>query len=143
MTNDSLKLLKECDAGLKMAIYDLDNINSGIKSEELKKIVEASRKEHIKIKSETENILKKSGEDEKDPPAVAKGMAYFKTNLKMLTEENDKAAARLLWDGCFMGIKTVIGYINEFKNAETSSKDVAKNIIKIEEQLLKDVKCYL
>lgn len=30
MTEDSVKLLRECDAGLKMAIYDLDNIKHGV-----------------------------------------------------------------------------------------------------------------
>lgn len=143
MTQDSIKLLKECDAGLKMAVYDLDNIKRGTKNETLKNIIENSRKEHIKIKSETERVLRGAGEDEKEPPAVAKGMAYFKTNAKMMTEESEKAAARLLWDGCFMGIKTVIGYLNEYNNAEDFSKQTAEKIIRTEEKLLKAVKCYL
>lgn len=143
MTEDSVKLLRECDAGLKMAIYDLDNIKHGVGNETLKNYIEESRKEHMEIKVSAEEYLSNAGEEEKEPPAMAKGMAYMKTNMKMMTEKNDEAAARLLWDGCFMGIKTVIGYMNKYKNAEEFSKKTAEDIIKAEEKLLKEIKVYI
>lgn len=143
MNEETTKLLRECDAGLKMAIYDLDNIKHGAKSGELKNRISESRMEHMKIKTEVEDFLKKAGEDEKEPPGMAKGMAYLKTNMKMMTEESDSAAAKLLWDGCFMGIKTVIEYMNKYQNADSFAKKAAEDIIKTEEKLLKDVKSYL
>ena len=42
-----------------------------------------------------------------------------------------------------MGIKSLSGYLNEYKAADEKSKHIAKELIKLEEDMLKDIRKYL
>ena len=42
-----------------------------------------------------------------------------------------------------MGIKTINGYLNEYKEADENIKDIAYKIIDLENTLLENVKQYL
>ena len=46
-------------------------------------------------------------------------------------------------DGCNMGVKSLNRYLNQYKAAEEVSKDMAKRLIKLEEQLAVDIRQYL
>ena len=46
-------------------------------------------------------------------------------------------------DGCNMGIQTLGGYINEYKNASGQSMNLARDIVRTEESLMKDVQKFL
>lgn len=139
----SISLLKECDAGVKMAIKSIDDIIDHVSDEKLKEILETARKRHINLKSEIEEKLKNGGEEEKDPNPIATGMAYMKTNIKITMEEDDRVVADLLTDGCNMGIKSLSRYLNKHRDASEDIKDLAKKLIKSEEELLVSVRPYL
>ena len=143
MPNDSARLLRECDAGIKMAVKNLDEISKGIKDAALSAVVAESRKEHIKLKEEIEKTLIEMGEELSEPNLIAEGMGYLKTNVKLAMEKTDKTAADLITDGCNMGIKTLTRYLNQYEAADESIKNTARDVIKIEEDLLDNVRPYL
>ena len=74
---------------------------------------------------------------------MAKTMAWVKTNIKLALNETDKSVAEFITDGCNMGIKSLSGYLNEYKAADEKSKHIAKELIKLEEDMLKDIRKYL
>ena len=139
----SVNLLKECDAGVKMAVKNLDDILEHVSGEKLKDVLEHSRKRHIELKNEIEEMLKNYGEDEKEPNFMAKGMSVIKTNVKFTMEETDATAADLLTDGCNMGIKSLIRYLNKHQDAEDEIKFTAGKLIKTEEELLLAIRPFL
>ena len=60
LSEDTLKLLRECDSGAKMAVKSIDEVLDEVKSPKLKKILTDSKEEHDKLKSEIYELLEKS-----------------------------------------------------------------------------------
>jgi len=57
--------------------------------------------------------------------------------------ESDHTIADLMTDGCNMGVKSLNRYLNQYKAADEVSKDIAKRLIKLEDDLAKDVRDFL
>ena len=51
--------------------------------------------------------------------------------------------AELITDGCNMGIKSLNKYLNQYKMADEISKKVTEKLIRLEEDLRKDLRIYL
>ena len=141
--NDTIKLLRECDAGTKMGVSSISEVIDRVNSTELKKILNDSKIEHEKLEAEIQGKLIEFKDDGKDPNPMAKGMSWLKTNVMIGIEHSDKTISDLLTDGCDMGIKSLNSYINMYKAADENSKDIAKKLIKIEDKLRNDLRDYL
>ena len=140
---DTIRLLRECDAGVKMGVSSIDDTMAFRLSEPLKKILEHSRSQHLEMSREIAGHLDRFGDDGKDPPMMAEVMGKLKSNFKLVTDETDHAAADLITDGCNMGIKSLSKYLNQYAAADEYSKDITKKLISIEEQLAVDMRGYL
>ena len=140
---DTIKLLKECNSGIKMGIDAIEEILPSVQDGHFQEILESSLKEHKKLEADTEEALRKAGDDGKEPHKIAKGMAWFKTNVMMTMEKTDETAADLLTDGCHMGIKSINKYLNQYKDADDEVKGIVKDIIEIEENLAQKIRVYL
>ena len=140
---DTIKLLRECDAGIKMGISSIDDSLKYVQSTELKQILEKCLKEHESIKAELQQQLKDYHDDGKEPPVMAKGMSWIKTNVKLAVNESDNAVSDFITDGCNMGIKSLSLYLNKYKAAYEKSKDIAKKLISLEERLAVDIRKFL
>ena len=141
--NDTINLLKECDAGTKMAVVSIDEILEKTKDAKLKKLLADSKEEHRTLRNEIHTLLVQHGSEYKEPSPMAKGMSWLKTNVKMGLDESDATVADLITDGCDMGIKTLNKYLNQYSQADNTSKGLCKKLISIEEKLCKDLRGYL
>ena len=74
---------------------------------------------------------------------MAKTMSKMKTGMKLSMQETDATIADLMTDGCNMGVKSLSRYLNQYKAADEVSKDIAKRLIKQEDQLILDARPYL
>ena len=99
---DTIRLLRECDAGIKMGISAIDEVMKYVKNEELKKVLQNGMKDNEELKNELLELLNDYHDDGKDPGAMAKGMSWMKTNVKLAVNESDNVAADLITDGCNM-----------------------------------------
>ena len=140
---DTIKLLRECDSGVKMGVDSIDDVLSRVTSERLKDYLEECKNEHIKLSDEIEVLLQKYHDDGKNPNPFVKGMSWMKTNMKLAVEDSDETIADLMTDGCNMGVKSLSRYLNEYAAADEVSKDICKRLIKLEEKLAKDIRDYL
>ena len=140
---DTVRLLRECDAGVKMGISSIEDVLGYVKSEDLEKMLTKCKDEHEKLNKEIQALLDKYGDDGKEPNPVAKGMSWMKTNIKLTMHESDHTIADLMTDGCDMGVKSLSKYLNQYKAADEVSKDIAKRLIKLEEELGKNIRGYL
>ncbi len=141
--SDTIKLLRECDAGTKMGISSIDEILDKVQDEKLKKLLEESKAHHEKLEEDTSRLLSQHGAEDKEPNMMAKGMSWMKTNMKMTMDESDATVADLLTDGCDMGIKSLYRYMNQYQAADQESKGICERLIAIEERLEKDLRKYL
>lgn len=140
---DTIKLLRECDAGIKMGVDSIDEVREYAKSSELKAALTECKRKHENLKDELQQALDRFGDDGKDPNPMAKGMSRVKTNFKMNFDTSDATIADLITDGCNMGIKSLSRYLNQYKAADEKAKDITKKLISQEEQLLGQMRPYL
>ena len=140
---DTIKLLRECDAGVKMGIASIDDVLSYVKDGCFKQTLLTCKQEHEKLSLEIDGKLHEYGDEGKKPNPIAQGMSWFKTNMKLSMHESDKTVASLMTDGCDMGVKSLNRYLNQYEAAEEWAKDIAKRLIHLEEQLGVDIRGYL
>ena len=140
---DTIKLLRECDAGTKMGISSIDDVLPHVKKEDFLKKLTKCKEEHEDLQCKILQELAKYQDDGKNPNPIAKGMSWMKTNMKLSMEESDATIAELMTDGCNMGVKSLNRYLNQYKAADEVSKDMAKRLIHLEEQLAVDIRQYL
>ena len=141
--SDTIKLLRECDAGVKMGITSIGEVLSYVSDESLKKSLNRCMDKHIELKEDMQSLLARYHDEGKNPNPVAKGMSWMKTNVKLVMNESDKTIADLMTDGCNMGVKSLEKYLNQYKAADEKTKDIAKRLVNIEESLAIDIRKYL
>lgn len=140
---DTVKLLRECDAGIKMGVASIDEVQDHVQDEAFRQNLAQCKREHEKLKQEVQKELDRYGDEGKNPNPFAKGMSWMKTNMKLGMEDTDATIADLMTDGCNMGVKSLNRYLNQYKAADEHSKDIAKRLIKLEQKLTMDIQRYL
>ena len=140
---DTIKLLRECDAGIKMGTASIGEVLEKTTNEKLKKLLETCKEGHEKLKEEIQNKLEQCHYTGKDPNPMAQGMSWMKTNVKLAMDESDATIADLITDGCNMGVKSLSRYLNQYQAADEETKDIAKKLIKQEEELSIHMRSFL
>lgn len=140
---DTINLLRECDAGVKMGTASIDEVLDHVKNESFYQKLIHCKQQHNQLQKEVKQLLHKYDDNGKDPNPMAKGMSWMKTNLKLEWEHSDETIADLMTDGCNMGVKSLNRYLNQYAAADEVSKDIAKRLINLEEQLIVDIRQYL
>ncbi len=140
---DTVKLLRECDAGVKMGISSIEDVVDRVQASRFRQQLANSRADHQKLEKEIQTELDRFSDEGKDPNPMAKGMSWIKTNAKMALDNSDQTIADLMTDGCNMGVKSLHRYLNQYKAADEKSKDLTKRLINLEESLAIDIRSYL
>lgn len=140
---DTIRLLRECDAGVKMGVSSIDDVLPRVQDIHLRRQLRQSKTEHEKLKTELQQALERFHDEGKEPGMMAKTMSAFKTNLELTVDPSDHTIADLMTDGCNMGVKSLSKYLNQYKAADESAKDVCKRLIHLEEQLASSIRGYL
>ena len=141
--NDTIHLLKECDAGAKMAVSSIDEVLDKVSSRDMRNILNKSREHHETLGDEIHSRLRELGSEDKDPNPMAKGMSWMKTNVKITMNDSDATVADLIIDGCNMGVKSLHKYLNQYPAADDDSKGICRRLTDIEEELCRDLRSYL
>ena len=126
-----------------MGVSSIEDVLEKAQNDDLKRLLRKYRTEHEKLEDEIRALLEQYQDEGKDPAMMAKGMSWVKTNVKLTMENSDETIADLITDGCNMGIKSLTKYLNQYKAADETSKDLVKRLIKLEEELERDLRQYL
>ena len=140
---DTVKLLKECDAGLRMGADSIGEVLDYVKSDKLQKKLMMGKSEHEKLTAEVERELAAEGAHGKEPNVMAKSMSWMKTNVKMAADFSDSTVADLIYDGCYMGMKSLHHYKNQYCGAGERAADLCDRILGLEAALAEDMQPYL
>ena len=143
MNDDTIRLLRECNAGIKMGVSSLEDVLDKVQGQDLKTLLLQSKATHTKLGNKTHEYLNEYHDDGKEPAAIAKVMAKLKTNLKLDDDGPDTTIADLITDGCNMGLKSLHKYINKDPAAEEKVIRLAKEVADAEETLVKELQDYL
>ena len=140
---DTIRLLRECDAGVEMGISSIDDVLDHVRAEPLRRQLSHCKQEHEKLEHEIEDLLHRYHDAGKDPNPVAQNMSRMKTGWKLAMHDSDASIADLMTDGCNMGVKSLSKYLNQYTAADERSKDIAKRLIHLEAQLAADIRTFL
>lgn len=140
---DTIRLLRECDAGVRMGIASLDDVRKRVREDDLDARLAASRREHEQLGEKIRAALRRFGDEGKAPAAVARGMAWLKASAGLAAEPSRETAADLITDGCNMGVKSLSRYLNQYAAADEDSKAIARQLIALEDALAKQMRDFL
>ena len=140
---DTIKLLRECDAGVKMGVDSINQVLNYASDQKLKDSLINCREEHDRLNEEIQKALDRFHDDGKNPNPIAQGMSWIKTNVELVMNESDRTIANLITDGCNMGVKSLNQYLNQYEAADETAKDITKKLIKLEEKLRDEIRDYL
>ena len=140
---DTVKLLRECDAGAKMGIDSINDVVNEVSDSQFQQLLTDCRNEHERLSAEGSELLDLHRDEGKMPNPMARGMSWIKTNAKMMADPTDATIADLMTDGCNMGVKSLSRYLNQYKSADEKSKDIAEQLVNLELQLTNDIRQYL
>lgn len=140
---DTIKLLRECDAGIKMGVDSIGDVLDDVQDETFRNYLMDCKSRHEKLEKEIQTLLEKYQDEGKEPTPMAKSMSWMKTNMKMAMDRSDATIADLMTDGCNMGVKSLNKYLNQYKAADEKTKDIAKRLINLEEQLVISIRPFL
>ena len=142
-SEDTIKLLKECDAGAKMGIEGIKNVLDKADDPSLITILKKYLKEHEVLEEKIHKELNKFHDTEKNPNPMAKAMSWVKINVKLIKGEHDKVIADLMTEGCNMGIKSISKYLNKYPASLENIKALCYDLVEIEESFAKDLRKFL
>ncbi len=140
---DTIRLLRECDAGVKMGVKSIHDVIHHVQSQELKDLLHACKDRHDELDKDLQELLGQYGDEGKDPSMMAETMSTLKTEFKLQMKDTDKTVADLITDGCNMGVKSLSRYLNQYAAADEKSKDITKKLIALEAQLAIDLRDFL
>jgi len=141
--NDTEKLLRETDAGCKMAVSSIEDVIDRAENVNLHKLLKETLESHKRLGDDIGDVLREYGEEGKEPNMIAKGMATMKVDMKMMMDNTDHTIATLMMDGCNMGIQKLAEYVNKYPNADKRAQDFAKRLIDAEDKFMEDLRAYV
>lgn len=143
MRDHTVKLLKECDSGCKMAVNSMEQILAYVSDEKLKKVIGEYEQKHQDMEYEAFRQLSGFNETGKEPERMASAFSKISTDMKMMMKGDDRQAAKIMMDGCNMGIQSICGFKNQYAGASKESMALADRLIRTEEAFMAEMKPYL
>lgn len=140
---DTIRLLRECDAGIQMGVSAIDDVLERVQAPDMYRRLSACKRAHESLKTEINVMLADCHDDGKAPNPLAQGMSWLKTNAAMAMNGSDQTIASLMTDGCNMGVKSLGRYLNQYEAASEDSKEITKRLIGLEQKLSDDLREYL
>ena len=140
---DTVRLLRECDAGARMGVDSLNDVLGRVEDDGLRTLLTDARQEHEQLSLETRQRLDRFQDQGKSPATMASVMSFLKTQAELMAQPTDAKIADLMTDGCNMGVKSLSKYLNQYQAADEESKDLAKRLITREETLAVRLRSFL
>ena len=141
--NDTIRLAGHCAAGCKMAIDSLDQISRYVTDDNLGNVISSSKNRHKDLEQEASGLLNKYGRNEQDPQKMASAFSWLSTEMKMMFKDDNNQIAKIMMNGCNMGIQSISEDINKYSNASSESVSLAKKLVKAEENFMRDLERFL
>lgn len=141
--SDTINLLEEVERGCKMAVKSMEQISDYRLDRRLSNVIDHYKKKHIELQRQTADLLQKNGEAEKEPSVMASAMAQVTTDVKMFMRDDSTQVAKIMMNGCNMGIQSIAENVNKYRHASSQSVALAENLIKVEEDFMRDLKQFL
>ncbi|MDD6212768.1 MAG: hypothetical protein PUB22_06450 [Clostridiales bacterium] len=143
MNQDTKCLLRECNSGCKMAIRSMDQVKEYVRDEKLERILGQYKKKHEDLEERSSQMLREGNTEEKEPGPMAAAVSWLTAEAKLMLKSDCSQIAKLMMDGSNMGIQTISACQNKHSEASRESMDLARELVKIEESFMGEMKAFL
>lgn len=143
MNEDTIQLLKEIDSGCLMAINSLHQMEEYDTPKELHDLLTRYAGRHDDLQKEASTLLHRNQETDKQPSMMASAMSWLTTEMKMMMHNESSQLAKIIMNGCNMGIQSIGEYLSKYKAASEEALKLARKLIKTEEELFSEAKAFL
>lgn len=141
--DDTIKLLRACDAGIKMGTTALAEVSGRVHSGGFRSCLKRCAVTHRALAHEIQALLDQYHDHGKRLGPVVRGMARMKTELRLAVDASDASIAQLMIEGCNMGTTSLSRYLNRYRAADRTSKDIARRLIAYEDRLVLELRPFL
>ena len=80
---DTARLLRECNAGIKMGLDSIETVLPRCEDRALAGILRHSIDEHKRLQAEAKSLLDGCHEPDREPSGIVKSMAHMKSGMKL------------------------------------------------------------
>lgn len=143
MTENEIKLLRECNFGSKMALNTLRRVQDDAKSDDLQALIERTIASHESLGERLHELLGEVGEEAKEPNLMEHSSVVMSVGMKLMVENTDRKIADFLTDGTNMGIKKIKGYLNKLAGGDERVREVAERLLHVEQEFVEALGAYL
>lgn len=143
MNEHSLKLLEACSSGSKMALSSLNQMREYVVDNDLMSVLDTYKRQHEELEDRTMILLMESGRCEKEPSPIASAFSHMTAEMKLMIKDDNHQITKLLMDGCNMGIQSISTYVNDYPDASEEIVDIAEDLVKMEEDFMRDLKTFI
>lgn len=143
MASQTVELLKECNSGCKMAINSMEQIMEYVQDKKQGEIIRSNTQKHRSLEDKISRQLLDNDAREEQPGIMASAMSWLSTEMKMSMHNDSNQVAKIMMDGCNMGIQSLSEYLNKYTEASKESRDLAEELIKVEENFMEEMKQFL
>ncbi|MBQ1282148.1 MAG: hypothetical protein IIY16_07880 [Oscillospiraceae bacterium] len=143
MNRETIRLLRECDSGVKMAVASINDVIGRVEEPSLREHLTRSCEAHTAYGQEMARLMNSAGFRAPAANPIARSMAKMKTSVKLALHPGDSTVADLMTDGCNMGIRSLSRYLNRNPEANAQSREMARRLIGLEDGLADGLRDYL
>lgn len=141
--NEDIELLNYIYQNAKMGIVGIDNIKREIQDKNFLKLIKEQEQDYYMICTKTIKCLSLSNSERKNITKIAKVMTYMDARKKLMKDKSDSTIAKMMIEGSNMGIIAITEKLNHYEGADKNIIKLAKELLKIEEKNLENLKKYL
>lgn len=143
MNEDTVTILQEINSGCKTATNSIDQVMPSIVDDDLKELISFYKEKHVRIAESAAVLLNKAEKEEKDPNWMARAMTWLGTEMRLMMGEENSQIAKVMMDGCNMGVQKLVEAKNDCTDASPESIRLLEELIKTEEEFAEKMKPYL
>lgn len=143
MHTDTIRLLGDCTADIRMRVSTIDALLPNIKDHRLRQKLQESVQDHQLLHKHACNLLSRYGGKEKHPNPLAQSMRTIRTGARMAMGGDDTIAAELVADGCDLGVRSLCRSQNRYCMASPDAQILTRELIRCEEALSARLRPYL
>ena len=137
-----MHIYETCDMGVKSTTKLIDLLRD--KDNKIKKLLEDELKEYEKYLAKSEKLLKKNKVEPEGAGMMAEMMAKMSMKMDVKKDNSDSNIAGILTEGFTMGIINMNKKIEAYRDdCDNSIIDLANDIVKFQENEIKNLKSYL
>lgn len=143
MEKHTVEVLKVCNSGCKMAVNSMNRVEEYVLDENLRKLLVETKRKHEAMEDESGKLLAACGHPGEKPEILASAASWLTTEMKLMLKDDNTQIAKILMDGCNMGVQSITEKMNKYPEASRESISLAKKIVKCEEQFAEELKKFL